>query len=428
MTDRFGFSDKQSQHIVDMRLGRLTGLEQEKLTGEFNDLNDKIAWFNKVLTEEETLLGVIKDEITVIRNRYGDERRTGFEVGEDDDIDDESLIQEEDIMVTLTHFGYIKRMSMDNCSAQHRGGRGITGMQTREEDFVERIITTSTHATLLFFTSKGKVFRMKGYQIPESGRQARGMAVVNLLHLDAGEKIRAIIPIQSFDQGGCLMMSTKRGVVKKTELVDYSNINRNGLIAINLRDEDELIGVQLTDDTDDIILVTQNGLSIRFRSDDVRSTGRNTQGVRGISLADEDVVIGMAPTIEGKTILVISEKGFGKRTELDEYRIQTRGGKGLITYKPSEKTGLLVGLALVDDENDIVIINDLGIMIRISASEVPVLSRITQGVTLMRVRDGKVVDLACVDREACEDEEEELAEDTDETSAVEISDTEQTDS
>ena len=428
LTDRFGFSDKQSQHIVDMRLGRLTGLEQEKLSGEFNDLNDKIAWFNKVLTEEETLLGVIKDEITVIRNRYGDERRTGFEVGEDDDIDDESLIQEEDIMVTLTHFGYIKRMSMDNCSAQHRGGRGITGMQTREEDFVERIITTSTHATLLFFTSKGKVFRMKGYQIPESGRQARGMAVVNLLHLDAGEKIRAIIPIQSFDQGGCLMMSTKRGVVKKTELVDYSNINRNGLIAINLRDEDELIGVQLTDDTDDIILVTQNGLSIRFRSDDVRSTGRNTQGVRGISLADEDVVIGMAPTIEGKTILVISEKGFGKRTELDEYRIQTRGGKGLITYKPSEKTGLLVGLALVDDENDIVIINDLGIMIRISASEVPVLSRITQGVTLMRVRDGKVVDLACVDREACEDEEEELAEDTDETSAVEISDTEQTDS
>ncbi len=426
LTDRFGFSDKQSQHIVDMRLGRLTGLEQEKLTGEFNDLNDKIAWFNKVLTEEETLLGVIKDEITVIRNRYGDERRTGFEVGEDDDIDDESLIQEEDIMVTLTHFGYIKRMSMDNCSAQHRGGRGITGMQTREEDFVERIITTSTHATLLFFTSKGKVFRLKGYQIPESGRQARGMAVVNLLHLDAGEKIRAIIPIQSFDQGGCLMMATKRGVVKKTELVDYSNINRNGLIAINLRDADELIGVQLTDDTDDIILVTQNGLSIRFRSDDVRSTGRNTQGVRGINLADDDVVIGMAPTIEGKTILVISEKGFGKRTELDEYRIQTRGGKGLITYKPSEKTGLLVGLALVDDDNDLVIINDLGIMIRISASEVPVLSRITQGVTLMRVRDGKVVDLACVDREACEDEDE-SDDEAGETTAVATTDTEETD-
>lgn len=405
LTDRFAFSDKQSQHIVDMRLGRLTGLEQEKLTGEFNDLNEKITWFNRVLNEEGVLLNLIKDEIKVIRNRYSDERRTGFEVGEDDDIDDESLIQEEDIMVTLTHFGYIKRMSMDNCSSQHRGGRGITGMQTREEDFVERIITTSTHATLLFFTSAGKVFRLKGYQIPESGRQARGMAIVNLLHLDAGEKIRAIIPIQSFDQGGCLMMATKRGVVKKTELIDYSNINRNGLIAVNLREEDELIGVQLTDDTDDIILVTQNGLSIRFRSDDVRSTGRNTQGVRGISLADKDVVIGMAPTIEGKNLLVISEKGFGKRTELDEYRIQTRGGKGLITYKPSEKTGLLVGLALVDDDNDLVIINDLGIMIRISASEVPVLSRITQGVTLMRVRDGKVVDLACVDREACEDDE-----------------------
>ncbi|MDN5315553.1 MAG: gyrase subunit [Clostridiales bacterium] len=421
LTERFGFSDKQSQHIVDMRLGRLTGLEQEKLTAEYEELNKKIEWFNQVLSDEPTLLGVIKEEINVIKNRYGDERRTDMEIGEDDDIDDESLIQEESIMITLTHFGYVKRMSMDNCSAQHRGGRGVTGMQTREEDFVERIILTSTHSILMFFTSMGRVFRLKGYQIPESGRQARGMAIVNLLSLDAGEKIRAIIPIQSFDQGGCLMMATREGTVKKTNLVDYSNINRNGLIAINLREEDELIGVQLTDHSDDIVLVTKNGLSIRFKDEAVRATGRNTQGVRGISLEEGDCVIGMAPTQEGKNLLVVSEKGFGKRTELDEYRVQSRGGKGLITYKPSEKTGQLVGIALVDDDNDIVMINDIGVMIRISAAEVPVLSRITQGVTLMRVRDGKVVDIACVDKEACDDEEDELAETTeltDESTAV----------
>jgi DNA gyrase subunit A len=234
------------------------------------------------------------------------------------------------------------------------------------------------------------------------------MAIVNLLHLDAGEKIKAIIPIQSFEQGGCLMMATKKGVVKKTDLQDYCNINKNGLIAVNLREEDELIGVQLTNDEDDIVLVTRNGLSIRFMDADIRSTGRNTQGVRGISLAEYDEVIGMAPTDSEKTLLVVSEKGFGKRTDLDEYRVQSRGGKGLITYKPSEKTGLLVGIALVEDNNDIVLINDLGVMIRMSAAEIPVLSRITQGVTLMRVRDGKVVDLAIVDQEACVEDDEDI--------------------
>lgn len=418
LTERFDFSDKQAQHIVDMRLGRLTGLEQEKLENEFRDLCVKIEWYLRVLSEEPLLLGLIKDELLQVGNRFGNERRTAIEIGEDDDIDDESLIQEAPIMVTLTHFGYVKRMTMDHCNTQHRGGRGVTGMQTREEDFVERIITTSTHATLLFFTNLGKVYRMKGYQIPESGRQAKGMAIVNLLHLDAGEKIRAIIPIQDFAQGGCLMMATRNGVVKKTELVDYSNINRNGLIAINLRENDKLIGVQLTENKDDIVLVSRKGLSIRFMDSDVRSTGRNTQGVRGILLDPDDEVVGMAPTVPDKTLLVVSEKGFGKRTELDEYRVQSRGGKGLITYRPSEKTGLLVGIALVDDANDIVLINDLGVMIRMSSAEIPVLSRITQGVTLMRVRDGKVVDLAIIDQEACDDTETEAAQEFDTQGAV----------
>lgn len=399
LTARFGFSDRQAQHIVDMRLGRLTGLEREKLENEFRELCDKILWFNRVLNEEPLLLGIIRDEIAQIKNRYGDERRTTIEVGEDDDIDDESLIQEEDVVVTLTHFGYVKRMPVDNCNIQHRGGRGVTGMQTREEDFVENILTTSTHATLLFFTNRGKVYRLKGYQIPDASRQAKGTAIVNLLQLDGGEKVRAVIPIKEFAQGGCLMMATSAGVVKKTELIDYANINKSGLIAINLREDDELIGVQLTESHHDIVLVTRKGMSIRFADDEVRATGRNTQGVRGILRDDDDVVIGMAPTDATKTLLVVSEKGFGKRTELDEYRTQTRGGKGLITYRPSEKTGQLAGIALVDDDNDVIMINDAGVIIRLPAAEIPILTRITQGVTLMRTREGKVVDIAIVAHE-----------------------------
>lgn len=407
LSERFGFSDKQSQHIVDMRLGRLTGLERDKLENEFKDLCEKIDYFNRVLSEEPLLLSIIREELTAIRNKYADERRTDIEIGEDEDIDDESLIQEQDVVVALTHYGYVKRMPVDTCNVQHRGGRGVTGMQTREEDFVETLITTSTHAVLLFFTNKGKVYRLKGYQIPEASRQAKGMAIVNLLQLDGGEKIRTVIPVRSFDQGGYLMMATREGVVKKTELAEYANINKSGLIAVNLRENDELVGVQLTGGDHDIILVTRNGMSIRFPEADVRDTGRNTQGVRGILLDDDDAVIGMVPTVEGKTLLVVSEKGFGKRTELDEYRIQTRGGKGLITYRPSEKTGLLAGIALVDETNDLILINDSGVIIRMMAAEIPILMRITQGVTLMRTRDGKVVDLAVVehDEEADTDSE-----------------------
>lgn len=403
LSERFGFSDRQSQHIVDMRLGRLTGLERDKLENEFRDLCAKIEYYNRVLAEEPLLLDIIKEEINQVRNRFADDRRTAIEADEDE-IDDESLIQEEDVVITLTHYGYVKRMPVDMYNIQHRGGRGVNGMQTREEDFVENILTTSTHATLLFFTNRGKVFRLKGYQVPESSRQAKGMAIVNLLQLDGGEKVKAVIPIQSFEQGGCLMMATRAGVVKKTDLIDYININKNGLIAINLREEDELVGVQLTESHQDIILVTRHGMSIRFADDEVRSTGRNTQGVRGILLDDGDDVIGMAPTDNNKNLLVVSEKGFGKRTELDEYRPQTRGGKGLITYRPSEKTGLLAGIALVDDNNDVIMINDAGVIIRLPAAEIPILTRITQGVTLMRTREGKVVDIAIVEHDDGDDE------------------------
>ncbi|NCA99900.1 MAG: DNA gyrase subunit A, partial [Clostridia bacterium] len=399
LVERFGFSDKQAQHIVDMRLGRLTGLEREKLENEFRDLCEKIDYLQSLLAEETLLLEVIKDDLLDVARRFGDDRRTAIESTGDDEIDDESLIQEASIVVTLTHFGYVKRMPVDTYNIQHRGGRGVTGMATREEDFVQTILTTSTHAMLLFFTNKGKSYRLKGYQIPEAGRQAKGMAIVNLLALDSDEKIRAVIPIQSFDQGGCLMMATKSGVVKKTDLVEYSNMNRNGLIAISLREDDELIGVQLTESHNDIVLVTREGMSIRFADDDVRGTGRNTQGVRGIALDAGDEVVGMAPTEPGKTILVVSERGFGKRTELEEYRTQTRAGKGLITYKPSEKTGSLAGIALVDDSNDLILVSDTGIIIRMSAAEIPILSRNTQGVRMMRTGEGKVVDLAVVGHE-----------------------------
>lgn len=399
LIERFGFSEKQAQHIVDMRLGRLTGLEREKLENEFKELLERIEYLNSILIDESMLLTVIKDELTIVRNKFAQPRRTLIEQGEDDDITDESLIKEEDVVVTLTHFGYVKRLPVDTYKMQHRGGRGVTGMQTREEDFVENILITSTHAILLFFTNKGKVFRLKGYQIPEVGRTAKGMAIINLLHLDGGEKVRTVIPISSFDQGGYLMMATANGTIKKTPLVDYSNINKSGLIAMNLREDDELVGVRLTEGEHDITLVTRQGMSIRFNENDVRSIGRNTQGVRGMSLAEDDTVIGMVPIEEGKTLLVISERGFGKRTEMEDYRCQTRGGKGLITYRTTDKTGMLAGIALVDETNDVVLINDTGVIIRLSVMEIPILSRVTQGVTLMRSKVGKVVDIAVVEHE-----------------------------
>lgn len=407
LTVRFDFSEKQAQHIVDMRLGRLTGLEREKLEAEYRDLGEKIKYFRRILDDEALLHDVIKTELTAVKTKFADARRSMIEAGEDDDIDDESLIREEDVCITLTHLGYVKRLPVDTYKSQHRGGRGISGIATREEDFVETILTTSTHDILLFFTNRGRVFRLKGYQVPEASRQAKGTAIVNLLHLDPEEKVKAVIPVKNFDEGGYLMIATMRGIVKKTDLSDYSRINKSGLIAVNLREDDELVGVRLTDGDNDIVLVTRKGMSIRFSEEDVRDTGRNTMGVRGISLTDDDQVIGMAPIINDHNLLVVSEKGFGKRTEMDEYRIQTRGGKGLITYRIAEKTGPLVQIALVDDSKDVMLINDSGVVIRLSVAEIPVLSRVTQGVTLMRTRDCRVVDIAIVDHEEIDPETEE---------------------
>ena len=412
LSERFEFSEKQAQHIVDMRLGRLTGLEREKLMAEYRDLEEKIAYFQRVLADDGLLHDVIKTEILAVKAKFGDVRRTAIEAGEDEEIDDESLIREEDVVITLTHFGYVKRLPVDTYRSQHRGGRGISGLATREEDFVETILTTSTHAVLLCFTNRGRVFRLKGYQVPEASRQAKGTAIVNLLHLDGGEKVRNVIPVRSFEDGGYLMMATKNGIVKKTELSEYSRINKSGLIAVNLREEDELVGVRLTDGVSDIVLVTRKGMSIRFTEDDVRDTGRNTMGVKGITLSEDDDVIGMEPLVEGYNLLVVSERGFGKRTEMDEYRVQSRGGKGLITYRIAEKTGPLVRIALVDDSRDVILINDNGIVIRLSAMEIPILSRVTQGVTLMRTRDARVVDLAVVEHEE-ETEENDSDEETD---------------
>ena len=413
LSETFGFSEKQAQHIVDMRLGRLTGLEREKLQNELADLELKIQHLKNILADESLLHKVIKEEITAIKNKYGNPRRTEISAADDEEIDDESLIREEDVIVTLTHFGYVKRLSIDTYRSQHRGGRGVSGLATREEDFVETLLTTSTHDTLLFFTNMGRVFRLKGYQIPDGSRQARGLAIVNLLQLGAGEKVQAVIPVHSFEDGGYLTMATQKGIVKKTDIADYSHINKNGLIAVNLRDEDRLVGVRKTDGNNDIVLVTKKGMSIRFSETDVRDTGRNTMGVRGISLSEDDAVIGMAPIVEGQHLLVVSEKGFGKQTEMDEYRVQSRGGKGLITYKVAEKTGYLVGIALVDDDKDVLLINDAGIVIRMAAMEIPVLSRVTQGVTLMRSKEGKVVDIAILDHEEYDAEETDTAPDTD---------------
>lgn len=405
LIERFGFTEKQAQHVVDMRLGRLSGLEREKLREEHADLTDKINYYNRVLEDEMLLNSVMKEEMLEIKRKYANERRTIIDPSSDIDIEDESLIEEEQVVIAMTHAGYIKRMPIDVYSAQRRGGRGVTGVKMRDEDFVETILTTSTHDILLFFTNTGRVYRLRGFQIPEASRTARGTAVVNLLQLMPGEKIEGMIPIESFDQGGSLIMATRNGLVKKTLLLDYQNIQKNGLIAINLREGDEMVGVKLAEEGSEVILVTRRGMSIRFEADMVRETGRNTMGVRGIDLRDDDVVIGMVIAEGEGSMLVVTENGFGKRSDLDDYRLQNRGGKGLITYRVSHKTGLIVDCALVSDELDVLLINDKGVIIRFSASDIPTLGRNTQGVTLMRSRDGVVVDMAIVEHE---DEEAEV--------------------
>ena len=422
MCERFGFSDKQAQHIVDMRLGRLTGLERDKLMQEIEDLKAQIAHFHEILENVDVLHDTIKEEILEIKRKYATPRLTEIVNGAFEDIDDESLIQEENIVVTLTNFGYIKRQLVDTYKSQHRGGRGISGQSTREEDYVEKIISTTTHHFLLCFTNTGRVFKIKGYQIPETAsRSAKGTAIVNILKLQEGEKIRNIIPLRDFDQEDLyLTIATRNGIVKKTALEAYSNINKNGLIAVNIREGDAVIEVDLTTASQEVVLVTKQGKAIRFNADNVRSMGRNSTGVKGITLAPDDEVVGMVPVTENGELLVISKKGMGKRSRIDDYRTQTRGGKGLITYKVSEKTGPLVGCTLVDDDKDLLIITNQGVIIRVATTEIPTLSRATTGVRLMRAKDAEIVDFAITDHEEPEEDEvvegvSEVVEDEEET-------------
>ncbi|MBR2294638.1 MAG: DNA gyrase subunit A [Clostridiales bacterium] len=406
LSERFGFSEKQAQNIVDMRLGKLTGLEREKLQAEIEELKQQIEHFKLILSDKAMLHSTIKEELLEVKRKYATPRLTEIIHGSFDDIDDESLIQEQDIVVTLTHFGYIKRQLIDNYKQQHRGGRGISAQSTREEDYVEKIMTTTTHKFLMCFTNTGRVFKIKGYKIPETvSRSSRGTALVNLLNLMEDEKIRNIIPVDGFDDENMyLTIATRNGIVKRTPLSSYKNINKNGLIAVNIRDNDKVVDVALTREGQEIILVSSSGKAIRFNSDDVRETGRNTSGVKGMNLSSEDRIVGMVPVEEGGELLVISKKGYGKRSTVDDYRAQNRGGKGLITYKITEKTGELIGCTLVNNDNDLMIITDQGVIIRVSAEEIPTLSRATSGVRLMRASGSAVVDFAITYHE----EEEEL--------------------
>ena len=406
LMERFKFSEKQAQAIVDMRLGRLTGLEREKLEQEYQEVLAKIAWFKDILSKPELVHNIIKDELVDIKNRYGDERRTKITI-DTDDIEMEDLVDDEDIVVTLTHYGYIKRTTIDNYKSQRRGGKGITGLTTREDDFVTNIYTTSTHRYILFFTNKGKVYKLRAWDIPEAGRQAKGTAIVNLLEMDADEKVNAVITLTGEEKGMYLFMATRGGMVKKTPLEQYVNIRKGGLLAVSLIDDDELIEVRLTDGSHDILLITKKGMSIRFREKDVRPMGRTSQGVIGIRLDEGDEVISMLRYNQDTTLLVVTENGFGKRTELEEYKVQARSGKGILTYKDTEKAGILEGARLVDGEDDIMLINMDGNIIRMHVDEISILSRVTQGVTLMRTNEeNKVVSVARITKEMIEAEEE----------------------
>jgi len=384
LMERFNFSEKQAQAIVDMRLGRLTALEREKIDAEYEELLAKIKYYKDVLANEYMVLSIIKEELTEIKQKYGDERRTKI-ISDEGDFDVEDLIEEESSVITLTHFGYVKRIPTDTYKSQRRGGKGIIGLSTREEDFVENLFTTSTHDYILFFTNKGKVYRLKAYEIPEAGRHAKGTAIVNLLQLEPDEKITTVIPLEEYKEGLYLVLATKKGIVKKTDLMEYDNIRKGGLTAVTLKENDELIDVKLTDGTKDIILVTRNGMSIRFNEQDVRPLGRVSMGVRGIKLDDDDEVVGMGVYIEDTSLLVVTERGFGKRTELEEYKVQTRGGKGILTYRVTEKTGKIAGMKLVNEKDDVMLISSDGSIIRINVNDISILGRATQGVTLMRL-------------------------------------------
>ncbi len=405
LMERFTLTDIQAQAILDMQLKRLSGLQREKLEQEYEELMKLIAHLKEILANEHLVYGIIKEELLEMKEKFGDERLTKIAAAEGE-FEVEDLIKEENSVVALTHFGYIKRMPVDTYKSQKRGGKGITGMATREEDFVKQIFTASTHDTILFFTNKGKMYRLRGFEIPEAGRTAKGTAIVNLLNVEPGEKVSAIIPIQNFADGKYILMATKSGLIKKTSLKEYDSARKTGLLAINLKDDDELIDVRLTDGEDNVVLVTKKGICITFEEKDVRPVGRVSQGVIGIRLDDEDSVIGMEPIVAGGkgALLAITENGFGKRTELDEYRVQNRGGRGVITYKITPKTGDIVGIKVVSGTEDVMMVTDTGTIIRINVDEISILGRSTQGVTLMRTNDGKVVSIETIDPEDSEEE------------------------
>lgn len=396
---RFSLSEAQAQAILDMRLARLQGLEREKIEEELAELRKRIAYFKELLADEKKLMGVIKDELLEIKKKYGDKRRTKL-VNGDGELDEEALIDEEDVAITLTHMGYIKRVPENTYKAQRRGGKGILGLTTRDSDFVKDLIITSTHDDLLFFTDMGKVYKMKGYEVPEASRTAKGTPVINFLNLNSGEKVSAVIPVKEFSQDNYLVMITRSGTIKKTPMSEFDSIRKNGLIAINLKDGDKLISVSQSNGDENIYVITKLGKAIAFNENDVRSMGRNAAGVRAINLDYGDEVVSMELDIDGtREMLVVSENGFGKRTSLDEYRLQTRGGKGIATYDKSKfsKTGTLVGGMLVRDENEVMLINSNGVIIRIRAEEISKSGRTTQGVKIMKVEeDSHIVSLAKV--------------------------------
>ena len=394
LMERFGLSDAQSQAIVDMRLRALTGLEREKLENEFKELQAKIAQLKAILADEKKLLMVIREEINIIAAKYGDDRRTA--IGFDDDMSMEDLIPDEDTVVAMTHLGYIKRMDADNFKSQNRGGKGIKGMQTIEEDYIEDLLMTTNHHHMMFFTNTGRVYRLKAYEIPEAGRTARGTAIVNLLQLQPGEKITAIIPMREFNEDQYLFMATKEGMVKKTPMVEYGNVRKNGLQAIVLKEGDELIEVKATDDKQDIFLVTKKGMCIRFKEKDVRTTGRVSMGVIGMRFDEDDEVIGMQMESQGEELLVVSENGMGKRTPIEEFKPQFRGGKGVLCYKITEKTGNLVGAKLVNDGREIMLITTEGIIIRMSVDDISVIGRNTSGVKLMSIDQNSDIKVASI--------------------------------
>lgn len=406
LMEKFGLSEIQAQAILDMRLRALTGLSRDKIENEYNALVETIKHLKEILASEALVLGIIKDELTEMKNAYGDERRTHIVHGESD-IEIESLIKEENNVVTITHFGYVKRISVDAYKSQKRGGKGVTAMGTREDDFVEHLFVSSTHDYILFFTTKGRVFKLKAYDLPEASRTAKGTNIVNLLQLEQDEKIKAVIPVKEFKDDLNVLMATKNGLVKKTSLSEYSNIRKTGIIGITLKDDDEIIDVRITDGNSDVILVTRTGLSIRFNESEARAVGRTSMGVKGINLGKDDYVIGMEPitTEKDNYILAITENGFGKRTEVEEYRAQSRAGKGILTYKTTEKTGHIIGIKVVTDNDDVMMITSSGIIIRIHVKDISILGRNTQGVTLMRTSEGgRVVNIAKLVNEDSDDQ------------------------